>query len=276
MIRRTLVIFNLIIAAATVAAGDREATARRLLDAQALAWEKHFEDAARIYVDVLREEPQSRDAALGLARVRLWEGRYREARQLFAQLLGRNRADADAAEGAATAAYWAGDFRTAQREFLEVIKAHPDRETARRSLDELRSASAAIETVDFGLIDDDQPFRSARTETRGSIFTDPLTRWDLSAGAYQVTSNAGGGHGVPFALVGSETVLPSIRLTAALSLGVMRTPNGRTHVIGGASARGRLARNDSLSVAFSRREILSNATSLYPFADVASIRWNHT
>ncbi|HEY3057210.1 MAG TPA: tetratricopeptide repeat protein [Thermoanaerobaculia bacterium] len=276
MTLRTLIIFLLFGTAASLPAADPESTVRLLERAQSLASSKRFDEAARIYIDLLHAQPASREPMLGLARIRLWQGRYREARQLFEGLLARNRNDADAAEGAATAAYWSGDFRTAQREFREIVKAHPGRKNVRRSLDELRSASASIESIDVGLIDDDQPFHAARSEARASMFTDPLTRWDVSVGAYGLNSDIGGHHGVPFAIAGNETVIPSKRLTATLSLGAIRTPNGRTRPIGGASGRIRFARNDSVTAAFARREILSNATQLYPFVDIASIRWLHT
>lgn len=252
-----------------------EAPARLLAKAQSLASTKQFDEAARIYEEVLRSSPSSRDAQLGLARVRLWQGRYREARRRFEQLLARNGGDADAAEGAATAAYWSGDFRTAGREFRALAASHPDRETVRRSLDELRSASATTESFEAAVVDDDQPFRSSRTTARISIFSDPLTRWDAGAGAYTVSSDAGGRHAAPFVLLQNETVLPALRLTLTPSLGVIRTPDGNAHAIGAASARFRPAPHDSLSLSFARREILSNATRLYPFVDVTALRWEH-
>ena len=89
--------------------------AQLIEEAQRLAWQKHFAAAEKLYRQVLRSDPASRDAKFGLAQVLLWEGQYAEARWLFKSLKG-----ADAAEGAATAAYWQGDFRTASREFAAI------------------------------------------------------------------------------------------------------------------------------------------------------------
>lgn len=266
MIRRSLVFATVLAIAANVVADERADLAR----AQSLAWAKRFDEAASLYMAIHRRHPGSHDATLGLARVRLWQGRYGEARALFRRLEN----DPDALEGAATAAYWSGDFRTAEREFRALLAQHPNRETARRSLDELRASSATTERIDAGYVDDDQPFRAARTEARVSFFTDPLTRWDGIAGAYHVSSNLSRG-GAPFAMAQNETVLPALRLTATTSLGGIRTPDHETHAIGGFSARFKLLPHDTLTAAFARREIMTTATRLYPFANVTSLRWHH-
>lgn len=272
MIRRVPFIFVLLLLAADLPAADADSTAGLLQKAQTLAWTQHFGEAASIYGDILRIDPELHDAILGLARVRLWQGRYREARSLFGRLTG----DVDAAEGAATAAYWSGDYRTAARELRGIVAAHPERDSARRSLDELRAASAPLAHVDVGLVEDDQPFRAARFEARVSAFSDPLTRWDVSAGAYGLRHDAGGPHRAPFATLQNETVQPSLRLTTTVSLGAIRTPDSKTRAIGGASANVRLAAHDSIAVAFNRREILSNATNLFPMVAITALRWQHT
>jgi tetratricopeptide (TPR) repeat protein len=266
--RRVLVVLALLAIAVNVAAED----AAVLIDrARKLAWSKHFDEAARLYQEVLRAQPKSHDATLGLAWVRLWEGRFPEARELFRRLPG----DPEAAEGAATAAYWSGDFRTAERELRGIVAAHPERKNARTSLEEIRSAATPSERVDVGVVDDDQPFRAARTQVQMSIFTDPLTRWDAIAGAYGLRSDAGGRRGAPFASIQNETVLPALKLTATTSLGAIRTSDGRNHAIGGIAGRVRMASQDTIAASIRRQEILTNATRLYPFATVISLRWQH-
>ncbi|HEX7420112.1 MAG TPA: tetratricopeptide repeat protein [Thermoanaerobaculia bacterium] len=274
MTRCALTVVAVMLAALTVSAAGAD-NADLLSRAQSLAWTKHFEDAARLYLEVLRHTPGSRDAKLGLARVRLWQGRYHEARQLFLQLLAKMKRDTDAAEGAATAAYWSGDYRTAAQELKAIANAHPDRQAVRRMLTELRSASTTTESFDIGVVDDDQPFRSTRSQARISMFTDPLTRWDVSAGAWSLSSDVGGRHTAPFVVIQNETVIPSLRLTVTPSIGVLHLPDG-THAVGGSAASVRIAPHDSVALSFSRREILSNATKLYPFVNVISVRWQRT
>jgi hypothetical protein len=274
MTRCALIVVAVLLALLTAFAAGAD-NADPLSRAQSLAWEKHFQEAARLYLEILRDAPASHDAKLGLARVRLWQGHYQEARDLFLQLLANNRGDTDAAEGAATAAYWSGDYRTAARELNAISTAHPDRQQVRRMLYELRSASATTGSFDVGVVDDDQPFRSRRSQAHVSTFSDPLTRWDISAGAWSLSSDAGGRHTAPFVVAGNETVFPSLRLTITPSLGVVGLPDG-THAIGGVSASLRMTSHDSFTLSFARREILSNATKLYPFVNVSSVRWNRT
>ncbi|HEY8711535.1 MAG TPA: tetratricopeptide repeat protein [Thermoanaerobaculia bacterium] len=274
MPRCVLTFLALLSVALTASAAGRDTTTL-LARAQSLAWAKQFDEAARLYREVLRDAPSSRDARLGLARVRLWQGRYPESREMFLKLVARNRADTDAAEGAATAAYWSGDYRTALREFTAIANAHPHRHSVRRMLNDLRSASATTTSFETAIIDDDQPFRSTRSQARVSMFTDPLTRWDASAGGYTLDSTSGGRHSAPFIAVRNETVIPSLRLTVTPSIGAIRLPDG-THAIGGATVAFRVAPHDSLAMSFTRHEILSNATKLYPFVNVTSISWRRT
>jgi hypothetical protein len=275
MIPRAVAVCVLLFAVATVLGADSDPTASRLSRAQSLAWEKRFDEASAIYEDVLHDHPFSRDALLGLGRVRLWQGRYPEAHKLFEQILEKNAKDTDAAEGHATAAYWSGDYRSAEREFRAIVEAHPERATSRTSLDELHAASATIARAEMTVVDDDQPLRGTRAETRMSIFSDPLTRWDVSAGGYAIRSDVGGRHTAPFAMLSNETTVPALRLTSTVSLGAINTPDRRKHAIGRVAERVRLTSSDSVTVSFERRELLSNATRLYPFVDALSLRWNH-
>ena len=271
MPRRIACFLVVIFTAVTVSSAGSD-TQALLARAQSLAWAKQFEQAAAVYLDVLRETPSSHDARLGLARVRLWQGRYRDARAMFLQLT-RTRPDTDAEEGAATAAYWSGDYRTAEREFAAIARDHPNRETVRKMLGDLRSASATTTSVEAGVVDDDQPFRATRSLARYSTFTDPLTRWDVSAGGYTLSSDGGGRHAGPLVMFQNETVVPSARLTLTPSAGVIRLPDG-THAIGGMAAAIRVAAHNAVTLSFARREMLSNATRLYPFVNVLSLRWH--
>lgn len=236
--------------------------------ARQLAWQKQFAAAEKLYRQALMADPESRDARFGLAQVLLWEGRYREARHLFKTLTG-----GDAAEGAATAAYWQGDFRTAAREFASM----PDREFARRSLADIRAASAGDVRAAIEGIDDNQPYRAWRSSATVSMFSDPLTRWDVSAGGY-------GLHNIdreiartePFVSVTNALVLPWQRLTITTTAGALEFPDATTRPIGGVSVTRKLSSNASVAVAAQHRELLTNATAIdtHPSVTTLSAAWN--
>ncbi|HJT17810.1 MAG TPA: tetratricopeptide repeat protein [Thermoanaerobaculia bacterium] len=239
-----------------------------LEQAQQLAWQKQFAAAEKLYRQVLQSDPASPAARFGLAQVLLWEGRYREARTMFLSLPG-----ADAAEGAATAAYWQGDFRTAAREFAAL----PNRDFARRGLAGIRSASEGDARVDFEGIDDNQPYRAWRSSVTASMFSDPLTRWDVTAGGYSINSiNRGETRTEPFAIVSNAYVLPSQRLTITSSLGALRFPDSSTHPIGGLTIARKVGAN-SLSVTADHRELLTNASAIDTHASVTRLAasWTH-
>ena len=152
--------------------------------AETQAWGREFVQAEGVYRTALDRWPDSRDLQLGLARVLAWPGRYPEARRILAQLVGRDAGDVDALEWLGQVEYWSGDFRSAARVFRGVLDRRPGSADALRGLGEIESASAARyeASADYGR--DDQPYRLGRLQARGSVFSDPLTRWDGTAGAY--------------------------------------------------------------------------------------------
>ena len=233
--------------------------AQLIEEAQRLAWQKHFAAAEKLYRQVLRSDPASRDAKFGLAQVLLWEGQYAEARRLFKSLKG-----ADAAEGAATAAYWQGDFRTASREFAAI-----DRPFSRQSLAQIRSASAGDVRATVEGLDDNQPYRAWRSSVTVSSFSDPLTRWDVSAGAYGLHNiDRGITHTEPFVTATNVLGLPWQRLTITTSAGAIRYPDGKTDPIGGLTLSRKLSSNSSLTISGDHRELLTNATAIDTHASV--------
>ncbi|HYS53694.1 MAG TPA: tetratricopeptide repeat protein [Thermoanaerobaculia bacterium] len=244
--------------------------------AQQLAWKKEFAGAERLYREALGQTPRSRDAKFGLAQVILWQGRYREARRLFEELLQRNANDVAAAEGAASAVYWQGDFRTAEREFTAITVKHPDRKYARQALAEIRSASRGDIRMLFDGVHDDQPYRAARISTTVSSFTDPLTRWDISGGAYRMNNpDRNLARTEPFVTLTNEVVLPWQKLTITSTGGVLRFPDGATRPIGGLSVAHRLTSDTSITAAVDHRELLTNASSIvtHPNATRFALAW---
>lgn len=246
--------------------------------AETLAWEKDFARAEALYREALAASPGSRDLALGLGRVLLWEGRSAEARAVLAPLVARDPRDADALEAHAQAAYWSGDYRSARRDFARVLTLRPGSPVARKSLDEIASASRARWEVSAAGLSDDQPFRTAGLSARVSAFSDPLTRWDVSAGgqtlrapdAVDESANA------PWGRVGVETVFPSLRLTAAGWVEALRAPDRTTLGLWSASLKRTLGSAGSLAVAADRREIFATRAALadHPNVTRAGLAWS--
>ena len=247
----------------------------RLAQAQTLAWNKRFPEAEAEYRSILAVHPESRDARLGLARVVLWSGRYAEARKMFVAI----GSDADAMEGAATAAYWSGDFRSAQREFAAVLKLDPNRTTARQSLAEIDSASRPLDRIAMEGVDDDQPYRTLRGVAETSFFSDPLTRWDVTAGSWWLNaSDAGIKSNAPFVSIANQTSFPSTRLVVDSSIGLLRYPDDTTRPVGSAALTYKLTAHSSASAAFEQYEMLATATAItrHISAQAASLQWKYS
>lgn len=227
--------------------------------AQQLAWQQQFVEAEALYRRILAAAP-SDEARLGLARVVLWQKRYGEAIAMFRELDG-----VDALEGRATAEYWSGDLRSAARHFREVLARDPNREFARRSLAEIRSTARPSQRIAIDGIHDDQPLDGVRAESSATFFSDPLTRWTVSAGGYDVERANG-----EWLAIENETRTRA--LTFGGRLGIFAFPDGVRRPVGNASVRWQ-----SLTLRVDRREEIASATALLTHASstTTALRWDH-
>jgi Cytochrome c biogenesis factor len=158
----------------------------QLLLAEILNWSGKFADAESIYRGLLQQQPRDRDTRLGLGRALLWQRHFRQARSLFQEIGRDTPGDLDAAEGAAMAAYWAGDWKTAAIEFQPLAAGPQPKADAARSIREIAAATRGEQRLSVDAVDDDQPFRSLRAEVSQSFFSDPLTRWSVAGGSYEL------------------------------------------------------------------------------------------
>ena len=233
--------------------------------AEQLAWDKQFAASEALYREILAAEPRSAEARLGLARVVMWQGRYGEAIALFRQLDG-----VDALEGKATAEYWSGDLRSAARDFRRALQVDPNRDTARRSLDEIAAISRPSQRVGVGGTHDDQPLDVIRAEAAATFFSDPLTRWTVTGGSYHMDASRIGESNGEYVLLENETRVRGF--TFGGSLGAFTFPDGARRPIGSASVRYR-----DLALRVDRREEIASATSLRTHAasTTTTLRWSH-
>jgi tetratricopeptide (TPR) repeat protein len=238
---------------------------RDLRTAEQLAWEKRFAESEALYRRILHDDPQSTEAKLGLARVVMWQGRYAEAIAMFRQFQG-----IEALEGRATAEYWSGDLRSAARDFRQVLAIDPDREFARTSLREIEATARPSERVTVDAMNDDQPLDAVRAEVASTFFSDPLTRWSVTGGAYRLDAGRIGESDGEYVAVENETRFGD--WTFGGSAGVFTFPDGERRPIGSVMVRHR-----SLTLRVDHREEIASATSLrtHAAATTAALRWSH-
>ena len=229
--------------------------------AERLAWQKRFAEAEQQYREVLRREPKSRAAALGLGQVLLWEQRYDDAAAIYRALLRDSPNDVDARKGLATAEYWSGDFRAAQRDYAIVLRARPADSESRKALADITAASAPLFASDNDFVSDDQPLHRARISVAYTAFSDPLTKWTATAGTYALSARGFGSATSPFAAIAGSTVLPAAHLRATGSLRLFRFPDGETKPLGGV-AFSRDWRGATVSLDVDRHELLYTSSSL--------------
>jgi tetratricopeptide (TPR) repeat protein len=256
MARLSLTLFALLIACS--ASAD-------LRTAQQLAWEKRFAESEAMYRRLLADDPQSQEVRLGLARVVMWQGRYAEAIDLFEELPG-----IEALEGKATAEYWSGDLRSAARDFRRVLALDPNREFARTSLRDIEATARPSQRISVDSVHDDQPLDGIRAEAGCTFFSDPLTRWSVIGGTYQLDAGRIGETSGQYVAVENETRAGAF--TFGGSLGIFEFPDGVRRPIGSVSVRHR-----QLTLRVDRREEIASATSLRTHAALttATLRWSH-
>lgn len=256
---------RLLVAAVVVLACATLARADDLQRAEQLAWNKQFRESEALYRQILARTPQSHAAQLGLARVMMWQGRYPEAIALFSRLDG-----ADALEGRATAEYWSGDLRRAARDFERLLALDANRETARRSLNEIRATAVPSQRIVADGTHDDQPYDALRTQLEATFFSDPQTRWGVTAGAYQLDAGRVGDANGQYVVLDNETRLRAFTFNA--SLGAFTFPDGVRRPIGSLGVRYR-----RFSLRVDHREELASATSLRTHASSTNtaLRWDY-
>jgi Tfp pilus assembly protein PilF len=246
--------------------------------AETLAWEKDFARSESVYRRALAAAPSSRDLALGLGRVLLWQARYAEGRALLAGLVARDPRDADALEALALGEYWSGDYRSAERDFRRVLALRPDSPDSKKSLEEIASASRSAWEVAAGGLTDDQPYRTLGFRARVSLFSDPLTRWDVAAGAQALRAPGAAVESgdAPWGRLGVETVVPSARLTVSGWVEALRAPDGATLGLWNATLRRALGAAGALSLVADRRETFATRASLadHPNVTRAGLSWS--
>jgi tetratricopeptide (TPR) repeat protein len=245
--------------------------------AQQLAWQKHFAEAESAYRRILQRAPTSTAAARGLGEVLLWEGRNRDAAEIYRRLLRETPGDVDARSGLATAEYWSGDYRAAQRDFEAVIRARPDDAAARKALAEIAATMSPVIASENTFVTDDQPLRRASYGVATTIFSDPLTKWTATAGAYSLNARdlGFGSATAPFASIAANTSLPSMNLRASGALRVIRFPDGTTKALGSIGLAHEWS-SSSLAIEIDQHELLYAASSLrtHPSETTATLAWN--
>lgn len=233
-----------------------------LLLAETLGWQKEFAEAEGVYRRLLAADPSSREARLGLGRVLLWQGRYDEARSAALRpMLAENPADADAREELARSWYWSGDFRAAAREFRAVLQRDPQRESAARSLSEIVAASRPGARFETSIREDDQPWRLTTGRAVLSLFSDPLTRWDVSAGSHRLESGRRS-EAVPFASVTASAAFPSRRVTVDARAGAVDLPGNGRKLEGALKLARAVGRTQQVALQAERQPLLLNRAAI--------------
>jgi tetratricopeptide (TPR) repeat protein len=95
---------------------------------------KHPREARKVYEQILAQDPASRPATLGLARVARSQNRLDEARALYDRLLAANPKDPEALNGLAWLALAERNRAQAQAGFEHVLTIAPDNEEAKTGL----------------------------------------------------------------------------------------------------------------------------------------------
>jgi tetratricopeptide (TPR) repeat protein len=247
--------------------------------AETLAWAKRFPQAEAQYRAVLQRDHNSRAAALGLGQVLLWEHHYAAGAAQYRRVLSAHPGDVDAQRGLAFADYWSGDYRRAQRELQALLRSRPNDAEVRKALADIGYGSRPVAATDGSVVNDDQPFRRAMATATYTAFSDPLTKWTATAGTYAVAAQrlGFGSATAPFAGVGGDAKFPASQLRAAVSIRLLRFPDGVTQPLGNV-ALSREWNNNAVRAAVDRSELLYTATSMlsHPCATTATLGWSRS
>jgi tetratricopeptide (TPR) repeat protein len=94
--------------------------------ADALSWDKEFEEAISVYRDAVAKGNRKTDVLLGYARTLAWGQKYDEAERQYSQILTGDSANFAARMGLAQTLSWAKDFDASVREYTRAAALTPD------------------------------------------------------------------------------------------------------------------------------------------------------
>jgi hypothetical protein len=239
-----------------------------------LGWMEDFEEAERVYRTLLERFPRSVEGRLGLGGILLWRLRLDDAESVFRDVLRTNPGEVRALEGIARARYWRGDWRAARTYARRALAIDPQREGALGIEREIAEVTAPSYTIATTFISDDQPYRLFHGLAGVVLFSDPLTRWELSGGSYLLESGSRSAS-APFAELGVSTRLPSLDLGVEARVRVLEFPDGENEIL--PSLRASWHRPAGiLSVSWERSELLRTLSAIddHPSVDSFGVRWS--
>jgi hypothetical protein len=240
---------------------------------ETLGWMERYEEAETVYRTLLERFPQSSEGRVGLARILLWTLQLDEAEALFREAARRNPGDLRALEGIALARYWMGDWRAARVYARRALAIDPQRDEMLRVEREIASASAPAWEIASSYISDDQPYRILLGSAGVVLFSDPLTKWQLSGGSYLLESGSRN-ESAPFVDASVESRFPAIDLGVEGRVRFLQFPDGESDVL--PSLRASWHRQEGiLSLFWERSELLRTRSAIddHPSVDAIGIRW---
>jgi len=106
----------------------------KVMEARFLAWSKDYDNAVKLYREVLSGFPHRADARKGLARTLAWQGHYGESIAEYGKVLSVEPGDTEARLGLARALAWKGDYRASVAQYRKILAEDPSNTEARLEL----------------------------------------------------------------------------------------------------------------------------------------------
>ena len=120
------------------------------------SWDQRYEEAIRIFDQVLSADPNLLDAELGRAWTLAWDGQYDAARKSFGAILEKHPEHFEAGKGLAYTALWSGQYKHAIQRFRNLLTEKPEEEDlhmaiglARVNAGFLKGARTSYRTLDL-------------------------------------------------------------------------------------------------------------------------------
>lgn len=267
-----LVLATLLCLFATLARAQETSLEEMLRRTSRLIETRELQSAESLAREAVTRHPQSRDARVTLAWLTLWNGRYAEAQWRFAELVAASPADAGARLGLAQALYWSGDVRRAEQEFAHVVRLDPRNAAAQTALSEIREGARPGYAIELRSLDDDQPYRAPSLRTSVYVFSDPLTKWSVSASGARFSSDVLDGNSLA---AGGGVETTRNRLTMRAHATALRFPDESLRILPRLELQ-RPAGSTTFALLAERRELLRAAPALrtHPTVTSLSARWS--
>ncbi len=147
---------------------------------EVLSWAKRYDESMGSYEKIIILEPTNLGAKFGIARVYALKGDYPKARAIYHQILDEDPKNMGALSGLAEMEQWQWHWNASSDRYKEILKSYPANRAAKKGLERIDFLTSPSLQANSGYFEDSDNFK--RTWGGGDFRFGPFEKTSLSVG----------------------------------------------------------------------------------------------